>query len=146
MKIKLIAWITALVLSLGFTEAANYYHHLNGLGWNTYWLYFLAAIITAIIVVSIIPLTTGRKTDVILSFSLLFFIQLLEDIAFHLSNFAITGKLELWKPICQILRVSFPIPLFWIIDIVAGSSLMICYVIKTDVQFPEEKIIGVETV
>lgn len=89
---------------------------------DTYIPYFIFLAIFFIIIASILIEVYGKEywpqTVIICCTG-----QFVQDFTHIMVYGMITGKYQLWTPLWALLGISFPIPLFWILDLVA---VLIC--------------------
>ncbi|MCK5609626.1 hypothetical protein KAR91_47570 [Candidatus Pacearchaeota archaeon] len=85
-------------------------------------LYWVMGMFTVVVILSIIPWTTQERSDWYLVIGGVFLVQWIQDIGHWVGRAMILGSWKigdpLWTPLWDVLNVDFPIPLFWIIDIV----------------------------
>jgi hypothetical protein len=113
---RIVLWIIGTIIMLGLSEGMNAYVFENKGKWDIYIPYWIVFTITVLMILAIIPLVTKEKEDWILIIALAFLAQFLEDISHIISFGIVSGKFILWTPLWDFLGVSFPIPLFWILD------------------------------
>ena len=109
-----VIWVAAIAILFGMIEAMAFYdRYSNG--------YHILMALFVMVLLLIIPVLSGRSNDYILIMGSAFLIQFLQDVGHWFGRAYFVGNWEfgdpLWTPIWDSLNISFPIPLFWIIDI-----------------------------
>ena len=123
---RIVFWIIGIIIMLGLSEGMNAYIVEGNFSWNIYALYWMIFTFMVLMVLSIIPLMTRKTEDWILVIGLAFLSQFLEDVMHIIAYGILSGKFILWTPLWDWLGISFPIPLFWILDFVLfGVTFMI---------------------
>ena len=128
---RIVLWIIGTIIMLGLSEGMNAYVFENKGRWDIYIPYWIVFAITVLMILAIIPLVTKRNEDWILIIALAFLAQFLEDVSHIISYGLVSGKFILWTPLWDLLGVSFPIPLFYILDwLLFGVFFLIFLVIR----------------
>ena len=126
---RIILWIIATIIMLGLSEGMNAYVFENKGSWEIYIPYWIVFTITVLMILAIIPLVTRKGEDWILVIGLAFLAQFLEDIAHIIAYGIVSGKFILWTPLWDFLGISFPIPLFWILDFILFGIFFLIFLI-----------------
>jgi hypothetical protein len=114
---------------LGLSEGMNAYIIEYNRGWDIYIPYWIVFTITVLMILAIIPLVTQKIEDWILIIGLAFLAQFLEDITHIISYGVLSGDFVLWTPLWDFLGITFPIPLFWIIDFILFGIFFLIFLI-----------------
>lgn len=129
-KLFLLAWLSFIALLLGAIEAQAFvFTDYNKHDFPFYWVIYAFFIICLL---SIIPiLFTREKTDWLLVTGGSFLMQLFQDWGHWLIRLTVNRDWQLgdplWTPLWDILGVTFPIPLFWLIDALVFVGLFISW-------------------
>ncbi|MFW9903516.1 MAG: hypothetical protein ACFFFH_04225 [Candidatus Thorarchaeota archaeon] len=126
---RIILWIIGTIIMLGLSEGMNAYVLENKGSWEIYIPYWIVFAITVLMILAIIPLVTQKTEDWILIIGLAFLAQFLEDIAHVISYGILSGDYILWTPLWDFLGITFPIPLFWIIDFILFGIFFLIFLV-----------------